>query len=323
MITDTVSGRSTDMTHPMQLGALPALEVGFADRALPAPDLGKIGPPDVDPPQTGLCSNGLCPNGLSHLGSDSRPVPAAINLKTSTHEPVSDEAGTILRGDRDQDQDQALEVSPSSAAEGGAQENYAAWVELVDRIRAGRTEGMAELYQLFSKGIRFYLCRQLGPQELDDKVHDTFLVVVQAIRKGELREPERLMGFVRTIVRRQVAAHIDKVVHTRRELLDLDATIRIADPRGNPEETAIFRQRAKLIQIVLKELPDRDREILTRFYLREQSQEQICSEMELTETQFRLLKSRAKARFGELGKKKVANRAIQGFFLRTSAGFSH
>ena len=47
---------------------------------------------------------------------------------------------------------------------------------------------------------------------LDDKVHDTFLVVVQAIRRGELRDPQRLMGFVRTVVRRQVAAHIDKVV---------------------------------------------------------------------------------------------------------------
>jgi hypothetical protein len=46
------------------------------------------------------------------------------------------------------------------------------------------------------------LCRQLGPQDLDDKVHDTFLIVVQAIRKGELREPERLMGFVHTVVRR-------------------------------------------------------------------------------------------------------------------------
>jgi hypothetical protein len=70
---------------------------------------------------------------------------------------------------------------------------YAELVELVGRIRDGRTDGMAELYQLFSKGIRFYLCRQLGPQEIDDKVHDTFVVVVQAIRKGELREPQRLM----------------------------------------------------------------------------------------------------------------------------------
>jgi RNA polymerase sigma-70 factor, ECF subfamily len=45
--------------------------------------------------------------------------------------------------------------------------------------------------------------------------------------------------------------------------------------------------------------------------------------MALTETQFRLLKSRAKARFGELGKKKLAHNALHAFFLRTSPGLSH
>ena len=200
---------------------------------------------------------------------------------------------------------------------------HAGWVELVERIRMEKTDGMEELYQLFSRGIRFYLCRQLGPQELDDKVHDTFVVVVQAIRKGELREPERLMGFVRTIVRRQVAAHIDKVVQNRREQAEFDSTIRVVDPRGNPEEAAMFRQRIGLIRQVLGELSERDREILTRFYINEQSQDQICSEMGLTETQFRLLKSRAKARFGELGKKKLIHKNLGTVFLRTSRSASH
>ncbi len=194
---------------------------------------------------------------------------------------------------------------------------------LVDRIHSGQTDGMEELYQLFSKGIRFYLCRQLGPQEFDDKVHDTFVLVVQAIRRGELREPQRLMGFVRTIVRRQVAAHIDRVVHIRRDHLDLETSAKVADPNGNPEEAAMFRQRIDLISRVLGEMADRDREILTRFYLQEEGQDQICSEMALSETQFRLLKSRAKARFGELGRKKLSHRALSAIFLRTSAAGSH
>lgn len=198
-----------------------------------------------------------------------------------------------------------------------------AWSMLVDRIRNGQTDGMEELYELFSKGIRFYLVRQLGSQELEDKVHDTFVVVVQAIRRGELREPDRLMGFVRTVVRRQVAAHIDRAVHSRRDQLDAESSIRIVDPNTNPEESAIFRQRVELINQVLSELGERDREILRRFYLCEQGQEQICSEMGLSETQFRLLKSRAKARFGELGKKRLAHRALSALFLRTSAGISH
>jgi len=200
---------------------------------------------------------------------------------------------------------------------------FADWSQLVDRVRAGEADGLEELYQIFSRGIRFYLCRQLGPQELDDKVHDTFVVVVQAIQRGDLRDPQRLMGFVRTIVRRQVAAHIDKVVHDRREQLDLDSGIRIADPRGNPEQKAIFEQRTRMVRRVLGELSEKDREILTRFYLNEESQDRICQEMDLTETQFRLLKSRAKARFGELGKKKLVQKVIHSVFMRTSATFTH
>ncbi len=190
-------------------------------------------------------------------------------------------------------------------------------VSLVERIRCGSEEGMTELYRLFSKGIRFYLCRQLGPQELDDKVHDTFLIVVQAIRRGDLREPERLMGFVRTVVRRQVAAYIDDAVQTRREQADLESGGIIADAKRNPEEKAIGRQNEALMVQVLRSMSARDRDILTRFYLHEQTQEQICADMGLSETQFRLLKSRAKARFGELGRRKLQKTSVSPKFLRT------
>jgi RNA polymerase sigma-70 factor (ECF subfamily) len=179
------------------------------------------------------------------------------------------------------------------------------WHRLVARIFSGDPAGMEELYAVFSRGVRFYLCRQLGPQELEDKVHDTFLIVVQAIRRGELREPDRLMGFVRTIVRRQVAAYIDNAVQTRREQADLECGLAIRDERGNPEQDAISRQRIEIMVRVLNGISARDREILTRFYLLGQAQEEICEAMRLTDTQFRLLKSRAKARFGELGRRSL------------------
>ncbi|MFM2124368.1 MAG: hypothetical protein RL328_819, partial [Acidobacteriota bacterium] len=137
-------------------------------------------------------------------------------LQTSMH-PAPESAETrrakvveITRASSSTEDDEAEINEPETASTGD--EPYAGWVALVQRIQSGETDGMEELYQLFSRGIRFYLCRQLGPQELDDKVHDSFVVVVQAIRRGELREPERLMGFVRTVVRRQVAAYIDRAV---------------------------------------------------------------------------------------------------------------
>ena len=210
-----------------------------------------------------------------------------------------------------------LEIGEPQSPEAGS--DSVNWNNLVERIHRGEESGMEELYRLFGRGIRYYLCRQLGHQELDDKVHDTFVIVVQAIRRGELREPERLMGFVRTVVRRQVAAYIDNAVHSRRDELNLDLGVRVADRRNNPEQSAAFRQKVEFMLDVLRSLSERDREILTRFYLDEQSQESICQEMALSETQFRLLKSRAKARFGEIGKRKLQLKPRISVSLRTSS----
>jgi RNA polymerase sigma factor (sigma-70 family) len=184
------------------------------------------------------------------------------------------------------------------------------WAELVEKIRQNDPDGLEELYNVFSRGVRFYLCRQLGPQDLDDRVHDTFIVVAQAIQRGELREPDRLMGYVRTIVRRQVAAQIEDNVLSRRQQFDLDWGLAVRDSNSNPEQAAIRQENQQIAVKVLKSIAPRDREILIRFYLWEQPAEQICSEMGLTDTQFRLLKSRAKARFGHLGKRKVTKRLV-------------
>ena len=176
------------------------------------------------------------------------------------------------------------------------------WSDLVEQIRNGNPSALEEMYRIFSTGIRFYLCRQLGPQDLDDRVHDVFVIIVQSIQKGELREPERLMGYVRTIVRRQVAAQIDDNVRARHNQADSDFEATLSDHHPNPERRAIEHQNAELAMRVLNSLPKRDREVLARFYLEEQRPDRICHEMGLTETQFRLVKSRAKARFGELGR---------------------
>ena len=56
-----------------------------------------------------------------------------------------------------------------------------------------------------------------------------------------------------------------------------------------------------------------DRELLVRFYIHEHSVEDICADLNLSCNQFRLLKSRAKVRFGELGKRALARRAFSRF----------
>jgi RNA polymerase sigma factor (sigma-70 family) len=91
----------------------------------------------------------------------------------------------------------------------------------------------------------------------------------------------------------------------------------VADRKHNPEQEAIIREKSQLMRSSLQALSERDRDILVRFYLKEQPQEQICQEMSLSETQFRLLKSRAKAKFGEIGRKKLTSGGIFSVLLRT------
>jgi RNA polymerase sigma-70 factor (ECF subfamily) len=85
----------------------------------------------------------------------------------------------------------------------------------------------------------------------------------------------------------------------------------IVDLNRDPVETTIRQRRDEIPRRVLNSLSKRDRKVLTRFYVLEQSQQQICSEMNLTETQFRGLKSLAKARFEELGKRRLVRGSLR------------
>ena len=181
--------------------------------------------------------------------------------------------------------------------------NQPVWEHLAIRIQRGDDEALKELYGALSEGIRFMLFRHLGPEDLDDKVHDVFITATESIRKGELREPARLVGYIHTIVKRQIAGHIDRAVNSRQKRVELDFDEAICDLRPDPEFEAMERQNVDLAWRVLQSLPKRDRELLKRFYLDEESVEQICRGLKLTETQFRVSKSRAKQRFGELGRR--------------------
>ena len=154
-------------------------------------------------------------------------------------------------------------------------------------------------------GYAYIFISHSGPRDLDDRLHDLFILIVHAIRRGDIREPERFMGFVRVVAQRQGWAHIRQVVGKRTEESSLESEWDINAAGNCPEQAAITRQREELARRILAELSDRDREVLIRFYLKEQPHKRICLEMNLTETQFRLLKSRAKARFGILRKKRL------------------
>jgi RNA polymerase sigma factor (sigma-70 family) len=190
------------------------------------------------------------------------------------------------------------------------------WTNIVERIRDGDAAATEELYPKVLRLLERSCKSRLVPDESEDRVQETYLAVLKAIQNGDLREPERLMGFIRVIGRRQYCAYIKRRTRSRSTQQENEAFELFCRFRFDPECDVLGQERRSFAQEVLAQLAPREREILERFYIREESAEWICREMNLTENQFRLLKSRAKAKGTITGKKSLRVIAFRSRVVR-------
>jgi RNA polymerase sigma-70 factor, ECF subfamily len=172
------------------------------------------------------------------------------------------------------------------------------WAPVVEKVLAGDPTGFEVLYQSFSS-LRWYFLRYLDPELVEDTYHNLMLTVATQIRKGDLREPERLAGYVKGIAHNHLFSLLRKPA---RRCESLPEHFEMVDTRPSAEAELSRKEMVGIARRILRSLPERDRQVLERFYLKEQSPEQIQTELKLTATQFRLIKSRSKARFAELCK---------------------
>jgi RNA polymerase sigma-70 factor (ECF subfamily) len=168
-------------------------------------------------------------------------------------------------------------------------------------------------FQFLYERFNYYRCRFLRCVGLDsgqDLYHSFIVILITQIRRGELREPERLAGYAKIIAARLLTTcqYNQRRAHVLEVGID-DEGSAIRSRRPTPEQAFASKEEREIAAAVLHVLPHRDREVLVRFYLHEESAEQIQADLNLTETQFRLIKSRAKKRFAELGRARLAFRS--------------
>jgi RNA polymerase sigma factor (sigma-70 family) len=183
------------------------------------------------------------------------------------------------------------------------------WTPLVERIRAGDEGATRELYSILLKELRLSIWRQLSGRDVNDHIHDIFIVVLRALRGGLLRDTESLIAFIRGVARNHIASYICQAgLHRRRDADGANPQWAAPSPES-PEKILLGREKVEIAGQALNRLRPRDREILRRFYVLEQPVTQICQEMRLGATQFRLAKSRAKSLFGEIGRRIMQRRS--------------
>jgi len=172
--------------------------------------------------------------------------------------------------------------------------------DLVRRILAGERGAEDELVSRYKSGVSIIVRRMVKDSGVtDDLSQETFRLVLEKIRRGEVREAERLSGFVCSIARNLALDHFRQI--RRLETQEDVAAIPLSDPAPDQLSVLLQRERAAAIRQVLQELESaRDRALLYRFYIAEEDKEQICSDLGLSSLHFNRVLHRARQRFREL-----------------------
>jgi RNA polymerase sigma-70 factor, ECF subfamily len=172
---------------------------------------------------------------------------------------------------------------------------------LVARIQAGDRRAEERVVELYGRGVAILLDRHTnGRPEAQDLFQDTFRLVLEKLRKGELREPAALPGFVVQIARSLAIEHYRKAARRKTET-DSEAGAEAVAPHASPLGELLDRENASLVRRVLEELAnERDREILLRFYIAEEDKDRIAADYDLTSLQFNRVLHRARQRYKEL-----------------------
>ncbi|MES1245743.1 MAG: RNA polymerase sigma factor [Acidobacteriota bacterium] len=180
--------------------------------------------------------------------------------------------------------------------------------ELVRRIQEGDPAADAELVGRFSEGLSFLLRRWTRDRTIaEDLFQETFRLALEKIRKGEVRDPERLAGFLRSLAKNLSIEHYRR--GSRREVREeeLEAAAELTTPETGQLGSLLRQEKAALVRQVLGELgSERDRQVLFRFYIAEEDKEQIRSDLGLTGPEFNLVLFRARRRYRDLYERHAA-----------------
>ena len=149
-------------------------------------------------------------------------------------------------------------------------------------------------------GLRALILRRVRDPELAaDILQDAAVTTLEKLQAGAIAHPDGVGGYMYRVALNHLRNHRRK---DRGQLSSADGLDDLADDDGDPEWHRIGRvQWAQLARRVLAELPTaRDREILVRFYLQDESKADICAALALSSQHFNRVVFRARNRFRAL-----------------------
>lgn len=166
---------------------------------------------------------------------------------------------------------------------------------LAARIGGGDRVAEHELGAYYTRAIRAIVRRHCRPGEpqVDDIAQDVLTDILKRLREGSIADPLALPMYLQKTIR-NACTHW----YEREQRMHHDAEEQIdTDRHSDPIDLNVHRQRQQVIRSLLDELPQRrDRELLHRFYLLEESRETVCAALGIDVHHFHRVVHRARER---------------------------
>jgi RNA polymerase sigma-70 factor (ECF subfamily) len=179
----------------------------------------------------------------------------------------------------------------------------------VGQLTAGDPETERHFVAYFSELVRIKLRAKLRSPELAEEVRqETFLRVLNSLRKNGLERPERLGAFVNTVCNNVTMEMIRSDSRTDPyPTEDFDPV----DERVDVENDLVTEERKKIVTTVLNGLPDKQRELLHLVFIQEKDKDEVCRLLNVDREYLRVLVHRAKDRFRSSFVQRLATQPMQ------------
>ena len=168
------------------------------------------------------------------------------------------------------------------------------WPSLVRRIERGDGTAETELAREFHQRVLTAASVRLnGSDAAEDIAQETLAAVLQALRAGALREPEKLPGFVLGIARNLINNHCRLEARRRGVVADVDELPERAAPADAEGGAAFDEERRALVRQALAHLKPVDRRIVMLTLVEGMSPREIAPVVGLEPDLVRTRKTRA------------------------------
>ena len=150
-------------------------------------------------------------------------------------------------------------------------------------------------------GLKAQLTRVTRDAEVAaDLLQDAIVTALRKLQTGEIEHRKQLDGYVYRVALNHFRNYRRK---DKSSVSDSEGASTLEDTaaEGRPALSIQSAQWAEVVRKLLKEMPSpRDREVLMRFYLKEEERGDLCRSLGLTDLQFNRVIFRARERFREL-----------------------